>query len=210
MRSNWNRAIIGLFFALLWSLPVQAKSYTEGENYTRLAESQATQSGDKIEVLEFFWYGCPHCYKFEPTIAKWKKTLPANVHFVRIPAPLNPSWMPHTKAFYALEMMGKGEQYHEVLFRAMHVDRKRLYDMASITQYLVSQGVDEKIFTANVNSFAVEMRARQAMTLSKNYELSGVPMIAVNGKYTISAQQAGGFEQMIEIINQLVDKEKQP
>jgi len=208
MNTNWIKSVIGLFLMLAWAMPVQAQSYSEGKNYTRLAQEQTTQSGKNIEVLEFFWYGCPHCYQFEPTIAKWKKNKPANVHFIRVPAPLNPSWMPHTKAFYALEIMGKGEQYHQALFNAMHVERKKLYDMASITQFLASQGVDEKAFTSNVNSFAVEMRARQAMKLSKSYQLSGVPMMAVNGKYTISAQQAGGYKQLIEITNHLINKEK--
>jgi len=208
MNTNWIKSVIGLFLMLAWAMPVQAQSYSEGKNYTRLAQEQTTQSGKSIEVLEFFWYGCPHCYQFEPTIAKWKKNKPANVHFIRVPAPLNPSWMPHTKAFYALEIMGKGEQYHQALFNAMHVERKKLYDMASITQFLASQGVDEKAFTSNVNSFAVEMRARQAMKLSKSYQLSGVPMMAVNGKYTISAQQAGGYKQLIEITNHLINKEK--
>ena len=193
---------------LTWSVSIQAQSYSEGKNYTKLTQGQTTQSSNKIEVLEFFWYGCPHCYQFEPTIAKWKKNKPANVHFIRVPAPLNPSWMPHTKAFYALEIMGKGEQYHEALFNAIHVERKKLFDMASITRFLVSQGVDEKAFTSNVNSFAVEMRARQAMKLSKNYKLNGVPMMAINGKYTISAQQAGGYKALIEITNYLIDKEK--
>ena len=193
---------------LVWAATAQAQNYKEGEKYTRLAKDLVTESGDKIEVLEFFWYGCPHCYQFEPTIAKWKKNKPANVHFVRIPAPLNPSWMPHTKAYYALEIMGKGEQYHEALFKAIHVERKKIFDMASITQFLVSQGVDEKAFTSNVNLFAVEMRARKAMQLSRDYKLSGVPMIGVYGKYTISAQQAGGYQQLIDITNHLISKEK--
>ena len=208
MKVNWIKNIVSISFMLMWAITAQAQSYTEGTNYTRLAKDMTTESGDKVEVLEFFWYGCPHCYKFEPTVAKWKKNKPANVHFVRVPAPLNPSWMPHTKAYYALEIMGKGEQYHNALFSAMHVDRKKLYDMASITQFLVSQGVDEKAFTSNVNSFAVEMRARKAMQLSRDYKLSGVPMLAVNGKYTISAQQAGGYQQMIDTTNYLINKEK--
>jgi len=208
MKVNWIKSVTGFCFLLVWTISVQAGAYTEGKNYTRLAKDVTTESGDKVEVLEFFWYGCPHCFKFEPTISKWKKNKPANVHFTRIPAPLNPSWMPHTKAYYALEIMGKGEQYHEALFKAIHVERKKLYDMAAITKFLASKGVDEKAFTSNVNSFAVEMRARKAMQLSRDYKLSGVPMMAVNGKYTISAQQAGGYKQMIEITNYLVKKEK--
>ena len=208
MKANWIKGIISVCLMLLWATTAQAEKYTEGKNYSRLTAEQSTQSGDKIEVLEFFWYGCPHCYQFEPTLAKWKKNKPDNVRFIRIPAPLNPSWMPHTKAYYALEIMGKGEQYHDALFKAIHADRKRLFDMASITKFLVSQGVDEKAFTSNVNSFAVEMRARQAMQLSKGYKLNGVPMMAVNGKYTISAQQAGGYKQLIDITNYLVAREK--
>ena len=208
MKINGKKIITGLCFILMWAATVHAETYTEKEHYTGLKEAQATQSGKKIEVLEFFWYGCPHCYQFEPTVAKWKKSIADNVHFIRVPAPLNPSWMPHTKAYYALQVMGKGEQYHNALFKAMHVDKKRLYDMASITEFLVSQGVDEKEFTANVSSFAVEMRARQAMLLSKGYHLTGVPMMAVNGKYTISAKQAGGYQQMMDIVNHLVNKEK--
>jgi thiol:disulfide interchange protein DsbA len=208
MKTNWIKGVICLFLILVWVTPAQAQNYVEGKNYTRLAKDQTTQGGNKIEVLEFFWYGCPHCFRFEPSIEQWKKTKPANVHFTRVPAPLNPSWMPHTKAYYALEIMGKGEQYHSALFNAIHVARTRLIDMASITQFLVSQGVDEKAFTASVNSFAVEMRARQALQLARSYRLNGVPMMAVNGKYTISVQQAGGYKQMIKITNYLIDKEK--
>lgn len=208
MKSNWIKTIVSAGFMLLWAMSIQAANFAEGKNYTRLAKDVATESGKKVEVLEFFWYGCPHCYKFEPTIAKWKKNKPANVHFVRVPAPLNPSWMPHTKAYYALEVMGKGEQYHEALFNALHVERKKLYNMDAITKFLVSKGVDEKAFTSSVSSFAVEMRARKAMQLSRDYKLNGVPMMAVNGKYTISAQQAGGYQQLIDITNHLVNKEK--
>ena len=142
MKINGIKLVAAILLVLTWVLPVQAQTYTEGKNYTKLAEKLATHSGNKIEVLEFFWYGCPHCFQFEPTVKKWRKSLPDNVHFIRVPTPLNPSWMPHTKAYYALEIMGKGEQYHNALFKAMHVDRKKLYDMSSITQFLVSQGVD--------------------------------------------------------------------
>ena len=208
MRSIWLKSIFSLL--LIAALPMQvfaAKEYTEGVQYSKLTNTQATNSGDKIEVLEFFWYGCPHCYRFEPTISKWIKNKPDNVSFIRVPAPINPSWVPHTKAYYALEMMGKGEQYHEALFKAIHVDRKKIRDLASITKFLVSLGVDEKAFNDAANSFAVEMRVRKAMQLTKNYKLSGVPMLAVNGKYTISAQQAGGYDGMINITNYLINKE---
>jgi len=208
MKSIWLKSILGLLLTL--TLPVHAlmaANYSEGTQYNKLANSQSTDSGDKIEVVEFFWYGCPHCFRFEPTISKWIKNKPTNVNFIRVPAPVNPSWVPHTKTYYALEMMGKGEQYHEVLFKAMHVEKKKLRDLSSLTKFLVSKGVDEKAFIDAVNSFAVEMRVRKAMQMTKNYKLNGVPMLAVNGKYTISAQQAGGYDGMINVANYLINKE---
>ena len=205
MKSVWLNRLV--FLLLLLPLTAVAKNYNEGQHYTKLNRAQATQSGDKIEVLEFFWYGCPHCYRFEPAIAKWKKSKPDNVHFERVPAPLNPKWMPHTKAYYALELMGKGEQYHNALFEVLHVKRKRVFTMDAITDFLVSQGVDKKAFTNSLNSFAVEMRARRAMQIGKAYNLNGVPAVAVNGKYVVTPSQAGGYDEMVNITNFLINKE---
>jgi thiol:disulfide interchange protein DsbA len=103
--------------------------------------------------------------------------------------------------------MGKGEQYHHALFSAMHVEKKKLYTQSAITDFLVEQGVDRKAFEDAVNSFAVEMNARKAMQMVKDYALTGVPAIAVNGKYTTSASQAGSYTGMIDIVNHLVKQE---
>ncbi len=205
MKSVWLKPLI--FTLLLMPALAYAKAYQEGKSYTRLAKDIPTQSGNKVEVLEFFWYGCPHCFQFEPTLAKWKKNIPENVHFVRVPAPLNPKWMVHTKTYYALEIMGLGEKYHEPIFQAMHVDRKKLFSFDAIADFLASQGVDKKAFTNTYNSFAVEMRARKAMQLGRSYRLSGVPMLTVNGKYVVSAEKAGSFNEMINITNFLITKE---
>ncbi|MCW8956249.1 MAG: thiol:disulfide interchange protein DsbA/DsbL, partial [Gammaproteobacteria bacterium] len=183
------------------------KSYEEGKEYSKLSTAQATQTGDKIEVLEFFWYGCPHCFHLEPALQKWLKNKPENVHFIRVPAPLNPSWMVHTKAYYALELMGVGEKYHHDLFSAIHTQRKRIFDQDSIAAYLKELGVDMTAYNNAYNSFAVEMRTRKAMQLGQNYQLHGVPMLTVNGKYVISADTAGGYDGMINVTNFLIQKE---
>ena len=196
-----------LIMLLVSSFSAIAKDYDEGIEYNRLSKELATDSGDKIEVLEFFWYGCPHCYQFEPALSQWVKTRPENVNFIRVPAPLNPNWMVHTKTYYALELMGKGEAFHEDLFKAMHVQKMRLTTLAEIVDFLGTKGVDKKAFEDTFNSFGVEMRARKAMQLSRDYKLNGVPMLAVNGKYTISATQAGGYKKMIDITNHLIGKE---
>lgn len=194
---------------LMLLLPVlsQAQNFIEGKSYSKLPKAISTQSNDQIEVLEFFWYGCPHCYSFEPTLKKWKKSLPKNVKFIRMPAPINPRWMAHTKTFYTLEVMGEGEKYHDAIFEAMHVKKMKLYSKAALADFLATKGVDKKTFLSTFDSFAVEMRARQAAQLGQQYNVNGVPMLAINGKYTISSSQAGSFTGMTDVANYLIKLE---
>lgn len=205
MRSLWRSLIFSLF--LLVPLACQAATFTEGKDYTKLATPVPTATGNKVEVLEFFWYGCPHCYHFDPLITDWLKTLPDNAKFLRVPAPLNPRWMVHSKAYYALQSMGLGEKYHKAIFDAIHKDRKRLFTLDSLADFLASQGVDRKQFLETANSFAVEMQAKKAAQLGQEYHVTGVPMLAVNGKYTISVEQGGGFEGMLKIADYLIKLE---
>jgi len=202
-------SLLGLILLLpaLAMSQAQAQNYEEGKAYSKLAKPVATQSGDNIEILEFFWYGCPHCFSFEPTLRKWKKTLPANVKFVRMPSPLNPRWMIHTKTYYALETMGEGDKHHDAIFEAMHVKKMKLHSKAAIADFLATKGVDKKTFLSTFDSFAVEMRAKQAMQLGQQYKVSGVPMLAINGKYTISGSQAGSFTGMTNVADHLIKLE---
>jgi len=195
--------------AILLLLPTlsSAKSYDEGTEYKKLDQAVNTQTGDKIEVLEFFWYGCPHCFSFEPTLKKWKKALPANVQFIRVPSPLNPRWMVHTKTYYTLQSMGEDEKHHEAIFQAMHIQKKRLLSKEAVADFLATRGIDKKAFLSNFDSFAVEMRARQALQLGQKYKINGVPLLAINGKYTISAADAGGYEGMVNVADYLIKKE---
>lgn len=188
-------------------MTLMAREYKAGTDYEVLSKPVATQSGDKIEVLEFFWYGCPHCFKFEPTLSAWVKKLPANVKFTRIPAPLNPKWMVHTRVFYALELMGEGDKYHEDIFNAMHVERQRLYTEEKLANFLAGKGVDKKLLLETMNSFGVEMRARKAAQLARSYQLHGVPMLTVNGKYLVTGEKAGSFKNMVDIASYLIRKE---
>jgi len=195
--------------ALIFLIPTlsQAENFTEGKSYSKLSETVATQTGDKIEILEFFWYGCPHCFSFEPTLKKWKKTKPANVTFIRVPAPLNPRWMVHTKTFYALQIMGEGEKHHEAIFAAMHVKKQKLNSKSAIADFLATQGVNKETFLATLDSFAVEMRAKHAMQLGQQYKVNGVPLLTVNGKYTVSGSQAGSYAGMVKVTNHLIKQE---
>lgn len=196
-----------IWVSLLLPVLLQAKEYKEGVEYTKLVTPLPTQNADKIEVQEFFWYGCPHCFQFDPKLESWVKRKPANVEFVRTPAPLNPNWMVHTKTYYALEAMGKGEQFHTELFNAIHVAKLRLFTPEAIADFLAQKGVDKTKFMENFNSFAVDARSRKAAQLGNQYKITGVPVLTVNGKYVISTNQAGGFDEVLSILSYVVNKE---
>ena len=197
-----------LIFLLLMvsSVALHAADITEGVNYKKVTP-QSTDTGDKIEVLEFFWYGCPHCYSFEPYIKAWKKTKPANVEFVRIPAVFRPDWEVQARTYYALSNMGVIEDLHGKIFTAIHKNKQRLNKKDLLTDFVVKNGVDRKKFEAEYNSFSVDSMVRKAKKKQAAYKIQGVPSIAVNGKYLTSGSMAGSYENMIKIIDHLVKKE---
>lgn len=184
----------------------QSETFKEGVHYKALTP-QPTDSGDKIEVLEFYWYGCPHCYSFEPYISEWKKSKPANVVFARVPAIFRPEWEVQARTYYALSNMGQIEDIHGKIFTAMHRDKKRLDKKNELVDFLVKNGVDEKTFLEEYDSFAVDSMVRKAKKKQKAYQIQGVPSIIVNGKYLTSGSMAGSYDNMVSIINYLIKKE---
>jgi thiol:disulfide interchange protein DsbA len=193
-------------FLLVNSAVLQASGYTEGVEY-KAVPPQPTDTGDKIEVLEFFWYGCPHCYTFEPYIQAWKKTKPANVEFVRVPAIFRPDWEVQARTYYALSNMGVIEDLHEKIFAAIHVDKKKLNTKEQLTNFLVEKGVDRKKFEEQYSSFSVDTMVRKAKKKQTGYRIQGVPSIAVNGKYLSSGSMSGSYDNLVKILDFLVNKE---
>lgn len=200
------KKILVFLLLLINAASIQAAEYTAGVEYKVLPE-QATDSGDKIEVLEFFWYGCPHCYTFEPYINAWKKSKPANVEFSRVPAIFRPDWEVQARTYYALSNMGVIESMHEKIFAAIHKDKKRLDKKEALTDFIVKNGVDRKKFEAEYNSFSVDSMVRKAKKLQTAYKIEGVPSIAVNGKYLTSGSMSGSYQNMVNILDYLVKKE---
>jgi len=200
------KKILVFLLLLINSAVLQAAGYTEGVDYKKLTP-QSADTGDKIEVLEFFWYGCPHCYTFEPYINAWKKTKPANVEFVRVPAIFRPDWEVQARTYYALSNMGQIEDLHGKIFTAIHKDKKRLDKKEMLTAFLVKNGVDRKKFEEEYNSFAVDSMVRKAKKKQTAYKLQGVPSIAVNGKYLTSGSMAGSYDNLVKILDYLVAKE---
>jgi thiol:disulfide interchange protein DsbA len=200
------KKILVFLLLLINSTVLQAADFSEGVHYKKVTP-QSTDSGDKIEVLEFFWYGCPHCYTFEPYINAWKKTKPANVEFKRVPAIFRPDWEVQARTYYALSNMGVIEELHEKIFAAIHTDKKRLDKKEALTDFLVQNGVDRKKFEEEYNSFAVDTMVRKAKKKQTGYQIQGVPSIAVNGKYLTSGSMSGSYQNMVKILDYLIAQE---
>ena len=186
-----------------------ASGYQNGVHYQRLSPTQPTSSGpDKVEVAEFFMYSCVHCYNFEPYVEQWLSTKPEYIEFVRVPTVWNPLVRLHGQAFYAAEALGKLGEMHTPFFREMHVSGNFLENEAAIAEFFSRFGVEREAFTSAFNSFAVHTKVRRADELTRRYRVTGTPSVVVNGKYLTSASQAGGFEQLIDLIETLAASER--
>ena len=180
-----------------------------GVEYRELSTPHPTDTPGKIEVIEFFWYGCPHCYDFEPVLNPWVKKLPKDVQFRRIPAIFNDEWEKSARAYYTLEAIGEGERLHKPLFDAVHTgSRLKVANEAALTEWLGKQGVDTKKFSAAYRSFSVEGKLKRAAQLTQTYKLEGVPAIAVNGKYVVMTDNIKSFDQMLAVTDYLVEQSR--
>ena len=159
------------------------------------------ESGGKIEVLEFFWYGCIHCYNLEPQVEAWLKRLPKDVEFRRVPAVFNERWGLDATIFYAMEAMGLLDKLHRPLFDAIHKERLRTDDEQALSEWLTRQGVDARKFMETMKSFGVRSKTRRAIQQTIAYKIDGTPAMAVHGRYTLSAQP-----NMMQVVDHLVDR----
>lgn len=197
-----------LVSAFLFTTPAIAQqAYKEGVDYQRIDPVVKTSDPTKVVVTEVFWYGCPHCFRFEPFIEKWSASLPEGVIFEHLPSSLNPHWTEHARAFYAMKMMGVQEQLHPKLFDAIHAKRQRLNNLDSIAKFVGENGFDEKLFRKHYRSFPVDTQVRKNKKIEKRYGHQGVPAVIVNGKYLITGSMAGSNDRLIKIINYLVADE---
>jgi protein dithiol oxidoreductase (disulfide-forming) len=183
--------------------------FDEGIDYQKLSRPQPTATPGKIEVVELFWYGCPSCFAFKPHLSAWLRNKPEDVELVRIPATLNPRWVLHARAFYTAELLGVLEQMHDQMFHAIHVERRPLDDEAQLTAFFAEHGVAEEEFRDAFHSFAVESKLRRAAALTQRYGVTGVPAVVINGKYRTDGSMAGGFENVLRIIDHLVAEERE-
>lgn len=186
-----------------------ADSYKAGVHYAELPFAVKTKDPSKVEVVEMFGYPCPHCNSFEPVLEHWEKKVAADVDFQRIPVIFGRSWEPFARAYYTSELLKSLDKTHGATFNAVHVERRRLRNEDDFTKFYSDLGVDGGKFAKYFNSFAVNAKMKQGDSRARSYEITGVPSMVVNGKYRVTAQMAGGQKQMLDVVNFLVEKERQ-
>ena len=197
------RTFVAFCLATLLALPFAAGA--QQFQYGELNPPQPTESKGKIEVIEFFWYGCPHCYSLEPYIETWLKKLPPDVEFRRVPAVFNSRWAHDAAIFYTLEALGVLDKLHRPLFDAIHKSSLRTDNEAALSEWLQKNVVEPKKFMDAMKSFGVQSKLRRATQQTVAYKIDGTPARAVAGRYTVSADQGRTQQGMLQVVDGLVD-----
>jgi thiol:disulfide interchange protein DsbA len=178
-----------------------------GIEYIPLSPAQPTESGKNVEVIEFFWYRCPHCFRLEPDLSAWLKKKPKDVVFRRVPAVLSEPWAPLARAYYAMESLGLGEKLHERLFSAIHVEGKDMNNEGVLFAWMEAQGVNRQRFVDAYKSFAVSAKVNRARQMTREYGLEGVPTLVVDGRWRTDVSKAGGTHQaLFTVVDHLIVK----
>lgn len=207
MLKRYSLVLMALVALPLMALSALAEEWVEGEHYDVITPALRGKS-DKIEVTEFFWYGCTHCYSFEPQIAQWKKSLDDDVVVVGSPAMWNALMEIHAKAFYAAQVLGVLDKVHMPLFQAINVDRRRLDSEDELAALFAASGVAREDFQRAFNSFGVGSQVRQADSRARSARITGTPAMMVAGKYRISTRKAGSQANMLKLATFLIEKER--
>lgn len=192
----------------LFGATAHAEDIQAGKQYVELTSAVPVAKPGKIEVVELFWYGCPHCYQLEPTIQPWAAKLPEDVNFVRIPAMFGGVWNVHGQMFLTLEAMGAEAKVHDAIFSAIHREGKKLATPEEMAEFLAGQGIDKDKFLSTFNSFAIKGQMEKAKKLAMAYQITGVPVLVVNGKYRFDLGTAGGPGGAIQVADHLIAKER--
>jgi thiol:disulfide interchange protein DsbA len=192
--------------AMLVAAAATAQVPQEGRQYLRLTTPQPVETGKKIEVLEFFSYGCPHCGDFEPMLQSWMKTAPADVQFRRVPVMFQDRWVPLAKEYYTLEALGEDARLSPMLFTAIHKEGLPAWQEKAFLDWAQSKGLDRKKVEDMYNSFAISGKVNRARSQAQAYNVQAVPLIIIDGKYLVSGETTGSNAAMIPVIDAVVVK----
>jgi thiol:disulfide interchange protein DsbA len=198
-----------LLMPLAFSSFAQIERFVAGTHYTELAAPVNTNDSSKVEVLEVFWYGCSHCFRFEPLIANWEATMPSDVDFGRFPAMWNGLMEVHAQVYYTAEAMDALDVVHEHVFNAINIEGNRLQNEGQIGALFAKYGINEDEFAKSFNSFSVRTKVNQAKQRMQAYEIRSTPNMIVNGKYLVATGQSVLTQaDMLDVVDFLVEKER--
>lgn len=201
------RKILTLLMALSLTSFAWA-DFDEGMEYELLKTVQPAPTDGKVEVIEFFSYACPHCYRFEPYIEKWQETKPDNVEFIHVPAVFNKNWEALASLYYAAEVLGVQEKMHPIIFEAMHGEGKKIKSFDDLKALFEANGVSAEKLNQALNSFTVAAKTRRAKTMTESYGIKSVPNIVVQGKYRTNGTLAKSHDNVFNVVDHLTDKIK--
>jgi thiol:disulfide interchange protein DsbA len=189
----------------LWTVPALAQKLEAGTDYLQLDPRAPVEApAGKIEVVEFFWYNCPHCNAFEPTLDAWIKRLPKDVAFRRVPVAFRDDFVPQQRLYYSLDALGLIDKLHAKVFAAIHVEKQNLARGDAIVDWVVKQGVDKAKFTEQFNSFSVATKASKGTQLQNTYKVEGVPALGVAGRFYTDGSLTKNMERALQVVDGLV------
>ena len=183
---------------------VTPPAFKEGVDYQVLSQPVRTRNSNKIEVTEVFWYGCGHCFTFEPMVHQWQKQQADDVDFQQSPVTWNAAATVHARAFYTARALGVMDKLHQPIFNALNLERKKLANIDSLADFFVQHGVDREKFIKTYNSFGVDNQVKQADSRARGYKITGTPELIVDGKYRVSARTAGSQAKMLQVVDYLI------
>ena len=203
-----NRWLSGCLAAVAWAAaaPNAAALDVEGR-YEVLHPPQLTETGERIEVVDVFWYGCPACYRFLPAMEAFERDKPGYVEIRRLPAVFSENWAVHARAFYTARILGVAEETHRALFDEIHANRRPTDTREALGAFYERHGVDRAEFDRTWDSFTVESQVRKSVVMQQRYGVRGTPSVIVNGKYRVTGRLAGSYENMVEIARALAERE---
>ncbi len=199
--------LLSFFVMNLAEVLIAHAEIVEGRDYTVLSTPQPTESDPKhIEVIEFFWYGCPHCSDLHPYISRWLENKPIDVAFRFVPAIFRNNWVPGAKTFYTMESLGLTQTLHDKVYHAIHGEKTDLSKEVVLFDWVGKQGIDRDRFVSAYNSFTVQNQANRSAQMTRQYKLTGVPALVVDGKYLTGGKAGGTPQDTISVLNQLIEK----
>jgi thiol:disulfide interchange protein DsbA len=204
-------SVLRVFAAIVFLAAGSASAQlVAGRDYQPVKPPQPTDSGNKVEMIEFFWYGCPHCNALQPSLQAWLKRKPADVEFKRQPAVFQESWVPLTQLYYTLDAMGLVEKLHHEVFAAIHDQKVRLQDPKAMADWVATKGVDRQKFLDTYNSFSVQSRSKRASDVTRAYDIPGTPAIVIDGRYLtapsmiLKSDNSVDYDRYFKVVDQVI------